>query len=639
MRYPLSVPVLFFLSSPVVAQTLCESGLAGNYPCANIDLMARMDLTALGNGGGTGNDCWGWTDPVTGREYALMGLSNGTAFVDITDPVNPVLVGNLPRHAGTAVSIWRDIKTYADHAYIVSEASGSGIQVFDLTRLRSVTTPPETFTEDGHSNAVSNAHNIVIDTTAAMAYAVGSNQCSGGLYMFDLSTPTSPVLVGCYSQDGYIHDAQVVDYTGPDTDHQGQVIAFNCHLGNPDYLSIADVTDPTDPMQIATISWTNPRTGHQGWLSTDQRYFFLGDEGDELNAHNNTRTHIFDVQDLDQPVHVGYHDGPNASTDHNLYTLGGSIYEANYSSGLQVLDIVDAASADLENVAYFDTYPANNNRGYDGAWSTYPFYASGSVIISDQYLGLFIVRPRLSLRLHIVLDGAYDQGTGLMRDDLRANGLLPSTEPYTALGYVHVGDGGGELMDAGATAVTGPDAIVDWVVVELRDPVDPTIVLNSHAALLQRDGDVVGTDGVSAVQFSGPPGERYIAVRHRNHLGIMTGMPVEVSVAERDYDLSDGSVTLYGTGAAKDLSGTMVLWAGDCHADGVLKYTGANNDRDQVLTAIGGITPTATVNGYRVEDVTLDGITKYAGALNDRDPILVNVGGSVPTATRQEQLP
>ncbi|MCB9170746.1 MAG: choice-of-anchor B family protein [Flavobacteriales bacterium] len=639
MRTLLTTTILATLAMPASAQTLCESGYAGAFPCENIDLMSQMDLSALGNSGGTGNDCWGWTDPMTHREYALMGMSNGTAFVDITDPVTPVRLGNLPRHAGTSVSIWRDVKTYADHAYIVSEAGGSGIQVFDLTRLRNVVDPPVTFTEDGYSNAISNAHNIVIDTTAAMAYAVGTNHCSGGLYMFDISTPVAPVLVGCYSQDGYIHDAQVVSYTGPDTDHQGQVIAFNCHLGNPDYLSIVDVTDPTDPTKLSDVSWTNPRTGHQGWLSEDQRYFFLGDEGDELNAANNTRTHVFDVQDLDQPVYLGYHDGPNHSTDHNLYTLGGLIYEANYSSGLQVLDMVDPGTADLDNVAFFDTYPANNNVGYDGAWSNYPYYPSGSVIISDQYLGLFVVRPRLSLELRVLLDGAFDQGTGLMRDDLRSAAVLPLTEPYSALGYAFVGDGGGEVMANGVMNVTGNDAVVDWVLVELRDADAPTIVRNSRAALLQRDGDVVDLDGSSPVRFHGPVGNYHIAVRHRNHLGIMTADALEVSVAMRQYDLTDGSVALHGTDPQKELNGTGLMWAGDALPDGVIKYAGTTNDRDRILTTIGGSTPTATVNGYRIEDVTLDGVIKYAGAQNDRDPILVNVGGSVPTATRQQQLP
>src|SRR5690606_20218176 len=96
-------------------------------------------------GASGGNDIWGWTDPETEKEYALMGLNNGTAFVDVSDPVNPVYLGKLPTH--TQSSLWRDIKVYADHAFVVSEASGHGMQVFDLTRLRGVTSP-QTFTVD-----------------------------------------------------------------------------------------------------------------------------------------------------------------------------------------------------------------------------------------------------------------------------------------------------------------------------------------------------------------------------------------------------------------------------------------------------------------------------------------------------------
>ena len=140
-------------------QTPCENGFALNYPCNGFDLQSHISLEEMD--ASEGNDSWGWTDPEDGTEYALVGLDNGTAFIDISDPVNPIYLGKLPTH--TSATIWRDIKVYQDHAFIVSEAGGHGMQVFDLTRLRTVAAPPETFTEDAHYPGFGASHNIVIN--------------------------------------------------------------------------------------------------------------------------------------------------------------------------------------------------------------------------------------------------------------------------------------------------------------------------------------------------------------------------------------------------------------------------------------------------------------------------------------------
>jgi len=218
-------------------------------------------------------------------------------------------------------------------------------------------------------------------------------------------------------------------------------------------------------------------------------------------------------------------------------------------------------------------------------------------------------------------------------------GLVPLVEPYAALGYTHVGGGGGEVTTAPVLAATGNDAIVDWVVVELRAKNDPSIVVATRSALLQRDGDVVAASGTTAVTFNAPLGLYHVAVRHRNHLGVMSEKLLPVGPSVRSWDLSDGSVPLFGTDAVNDVLGTDVLWAGNTLNDGVLRYVGDGNDRDPILSVIGGSVPTAIMPGYRVEDVNLDGVTKYVGDANDRDPVLQNIGGSVPTNTRVEQLP
>ncbi|MCC6400040.1 MAG: peptidoglycan DD-metalloendopeptidase family protein [Flavobacteriales bacterium] len=239
------------------------------------------------------------------------------------------------------------------------------------------------------------------------------------------------------------------------------------------------------------------------------------------------------------------------------------------------------------------------------------------------------------------LEGSYVANTGLMDDGLRSSGLLPLSEPYSGMGYPFMG-GGGETTTPGVLALTGTNAIVDWVILELRSSVNPAIVLDARCGLLQRDGDVVAVDGTSAVQFNASCGDHHIAIRHRNHLPVMTLNPVALTSTPTTVDLTVGTTATYGTDARKAITGTfptLALWAGDVTFNGQLKYAGGANDRDPILVRIGGLVPTATVNGYYPEDVNLNGQVKYAGSANDRDPILVNIGGTVPTAVRNAQLP
>ncbi len=241
--------------------------------------------------------------------------------------------------------------------------------------------------------------------------------------------------------------------------------------------------------------------------------------------------------------------------------------------------------------------------------------------------------------LKLLLQGAYDTGTGLMRDDLRTAGLIPLLEPYTAAGFTQAAGGGDETTTAAVLATTGPDAIVDWVLVELRDQVDPSILVATRCALVQRDGDVVATDGSSAVLLLATADQYHVAVRHRNHLGAMTAAPVALNGPAATVDFTLGTTPTWGTAARTPMAGVMALWMGNAFIDEAVKYTGIDNDRDEVLLRVGGTVPTAVANGYWPEDCTMDGEVKYTGLFNDRDPILLNIGGAVPTAIRQEQLP
>lgn len=261
----------------------------------------------------------------------------------------------------------------------------------------------------------------------------------------------------------------------------------------------------------------------------------------------------------------------------------------------------------------------------------------GWVLIDD--VSISGTPATVTLPSKAILEGAFNSVAGNMRDDLRALPTFPLTEPFTALGFHHETYGGGETVAPAVLAVTGTNAIVDWVLVEIRRGSGPLDPIRTKSALLQRDGDIVDVNGTSTLTFQLAPGSYRVSVRHRNHLGCMTGSNVTLSASTSLVDFTLTGTATYGTNARKTIGGIMALWAGNVVIDNQLKYTGTFNDREPILTAIGGLIPTATVNGYRQEDVNLDGVVKYTGTDNDRDFILTNIGGAVPTNTRLQQLP
>lgn len=400
---------LFFFSN-LQAQTPCENGTAGGYPCNKVDLMAHLspaDLLAEEHDGILLNDIWGWTDPQTGKEYALVGMANGTSFVDVSDPLNPLMLGILPEHhAATNArqagikhdggkSVWRDIKVYQNHAFIVSEDEGHGMQVFDLTQLREVQNPPATFGETANYQGIGKAHNLVINEETGYAYAVGANsagkQCNaGGLHIINIQEPAKPVFAGCYDADGYTHDAHCVIYNGPDAAYQGLEICFSA---NENAITLVDVSNKLNPQMISSESYTGVQYAHQGWLTEDHRFFISNDELDERANGTNTTSYIWDMQDLDNPVLLGTYISELTSVDHNLYIKDALAYEANYTSGLRILNILDIENARLKEIAYFDTYPSGDPATFKGAWSNYPFFESGIVVVSDIEKGLFVLKP------------------------------------------------------------------------------------------------------------------------------------------------------------------------------------------------------------------------------------------------------
>ena len=363
----------------------CIGGMAGGYPCDGVDLLSFMTNGDLG--GGNSNDIWGWTSSTTGKEYVLLGKIVGTAFIDISDPEIPRYLGVLPTE--TTNSTWRDIKTYGDYAYIGSEAGDHGMQIFDLNILDTVTVIPQTFVNSAHYSGFGDSHNIVINEDFPLAYGVGTNTAAGGLHAVDITDPLNPVIAGTFDEDGYTHDAQVVTYDGPDTDHVGKQIAF-CY--NANYLTIVDADDPTDMIQLSTETYLDEGYTHQGWCTDDHRFLLMNDEGDENSFGINTRTIIWDIQDLENPLVIGEYFHTTLAIDHNCYIEGQFAFQSNYRAGLRILGIQDISNANLSTEAYFDVVPADDNANFSGSWSNYPYFESGVIAVSSIGDGLFLVK-------------------------------------------------------------------------------------------------------------------------------------------------------------------------------------------------------------------------------------------------------
>jgi choice-of-anchor B domain-containing protein len=379
----------------------CEDGDAAGFRCQDVDVQSFLSLRDIGGVRGTRmNDIWGWTDPGSGREFALVGRTDGTAFIETTDPYNPVYLGNLAKTEGATNSVWRDIKVYQDHAYIVADGAGQhGMQVFDLSRLLNVPGAPVEFEADVMYDQIASAHNIVINEETGYGYSVASRMggitCGGGLHMIDLREPKNPTFAGCFSHEGTgrnntgnTHDAQCVIYRGPDTEHNGREI---CLGSNETALSIADVTDKDEPFVVAMATYPAIAYTHQGWLTEDMRYFYINDEGDEPQGLvDGTRTLIFDLIDLDDPVLVGEHISTETSTDHNLYIRDNLMYQSNYVAGLRILDVSNPEAP--TEVAFFDT--VSNDRTGGGSWSNYPYFESRTIVVTSSREGLFMLKKR-----------------------------------------------------------------------------------------------------------------------------------------------------------------------------------------------------------------------------------------------------
>ncbi len=306
------------------------------------------------------NDIWGYVDAF-GNEYALLGVQNGTSIINVTNPVNPVEIAFIPG----STSVWRDIKTHGNYAYVVSDFTSDGLQIIDLSQLPATATLVNQIT-----NWFQRSHNIFIDD--GFAYAVGT-EGGGGIHIIDLSNPTNPTRTAYYTGSGYVHDVYVWNDT---------IVAC---AGSSEQYHLINISNKSNP-QLISMSATLPGIyAHSGWMTENKRYF-VGCE--EFNVKDITVWDLADRSTWDLAV-SSWEMPTGNSIVHNLFIRGNYAHIAYYTSGYVVLDVSDPTNPQLDG--QYDTYPQNNSGNYDGAWGCYPYLPSGNTLISDISTGLYVL--------------------------------------------------------------------------------------------------------------------------------------------------------------------------------------------------------------------------------------------------------
>ncbi len=399
-----------------LAATPCDSGtgMAGPFPCKGIDLLAQLPLNRLSTQPGAANDIWGFVDKRDGREYAIMGLLNGTAVIDVTDPESPVEVGTIPGFE----AIWRDVKVYQfrnengvfqSYAYVTADnpSSPQGLQIIDLSGL------PSSISLAGTYRGFNEAHNIYIANTdyatgealpghEPQAFILGSNLALGAAHGLSLADPLNPVEnLRPIVNSQYAHDAAsaiITDsrtaacqsgLTPPPGGHNPCELLIDY---NENTLDLWDVTDPTKPLMLSSVTYENASYVHSGWVSEDTNFVFVQDELDEVEKGLNTTVRVFDISNLTAPALAGIWTGPETNIDHNGFVKGDKYYMSAYWRGLSILDITDPTSP--TEIGFFDTFPtpSANLPQFNGAWGVYPFLPSGTILVSNIEDGLFVLK-------------------------------------------------------------------------------------------------------------------------------------------------------------------------------------------------------------------------------------------------------
>jgi choice-of-anchor B domain-containing protein len=387
----------------------CIDGNADGFACNNMSLLAHIPLADFPNNPATANDIWGHIDINTNKEYAIIGLKNGVAVVDVTTPTLPKIIGSISGLSST----WRDIKVYQyfdtsalrwqAYAYSTTEAD-EGLTIIDLNDLENGVSLVKRQTTDrsAHNIYISNVDyglNVALAGQEPAVHILGSREFGGSFRSYSLSEPAT--LVSTYTdpsgtRNDYSHDATSLMIN--DARAQTDCIQANntdCLVildFNEDSLKLWDHTDENQAIELGSSSYPNAEYTHSGWWSEDKQYVIVHDELDEQIHNLNTTLNIFDISSLSTPMLVGTWSGTTRAIDHNGYVRGNRYYMSNYERGLTVLDITDPS--DPVEVGFFDTYPVSDNPTFNGAWGVYPFLPSGNILVSDINSGLYIIKDQ-----------------------------------------------------------------------------------------------------------------------------------------------------------------------------------------------------------------------------------------------------
>lgn len=364
------------------------TGDACDFAASGVSLLGRIAIGQLPDNQTQANDIWHYVSGA-GEEYAILGTRKATAFVNVTDPASPGLAGFVD---GGVDQPWRDMGTFGTHAYIVSDGAGVGLQIVDLSDIDNDNVALVNTTDLG--TGFNDAHNVFVNEDSGYLYLCIPDLNSGdGLVVVDLNAdPVNPTVAGTWTDSDFnvqCHDVQVVSYTSGR--YAGQEIAF-C-FAEDNGLYIVDVTDKAAMSRISKTSYATVHYSHQGWLSDDRTFLFLGDELDELDDPEIafTTTYVFNVSNLKNPRLDSMFTNGLATIDHNLMVRSDIVYEANYTSGLRIFDASNVN--DIQEIGYFDTRPENDAASFNGAWGVTVQLPSGNVLVSDIERGLFVLDP------------------------------------------------------------------------------------------------------------------------------------------------------------------------------------------------------------------------------------------------------
>ncbi len=387
----------------------CINNLAGDFECNNIDLLAHIPLGDFSSSPGAANDIWGHVDLNNGDEYAIIGLNNGVAVVNVTDPINPTEVGTIIGKT----NIWRDIKVYQyfdktlnlwrAYAYATIDGSVDYVTVIDLNHL------PNSISLVQKNRAVTKAHNVYISNVdhslnialpgmTPTLQLIGANTFSGAFHSYSLADPENISLLSSQSAgSGYTHDGASLVITDDRKSTDCQTTADACSVFidfNEKDMKLWDISNASAAKLLGSVEYNDVSRAnmyvHSGWGSEDKQFVFLHDEFDEYKGGLNSTVRIFSISDLKNPQQVGQWTGPTRAIDHNGFVRGNRYYMSNYERGLTVLDISDPTTP--VEVGYFDTFTPSNSASFNGAWGTYPFLPSGNILISDINSGLYILK-------------------------------------------------------------------------------------------------------------------------------------------------------------------------------------------------------------------------------------------------------